>query len=116
MTITRAHSTQRMSQLVVHGNTAYLAGQVAADFDADITTQTQSCLDKVEALLTEADSSKDHILSTTIIVRDMGDFAAMNVVWDAWIADHGKPARACIEAAMATPKILVEVCVIAALK
>ena len=116
MNITRAHSNQRMSQLVVHGNTAYLAGQVADDFNADIATQTQSCLDKVEALLAEAGSSKDHILSTTIIVKSMDDFAAMNGVWDAWIADHGKPARAAIEATMAAPNILVEVCVIAAVK
>lgn len=114
MTVTRHHSNQRMSQLVIHGNTAYLAGQVAEDFDADITTQTNQVLAKVEALLAEAGSDKDHILSATIIVKDMGQFAEMNAVWDAWVADHGKPARAAIEAAMAAPGILVEVCIIAA--
>jgi enamine deaminase RidA (YjgF/YER057c/UK114 family) len=116
MMITRAHSNQRMSQLVVHGDTAYLAGQVADDFEADIQTQTQSCLDKVEALLAEAGSDKDSILSAMIIVKSMDDFGAMNGVWDAWIGDHGKPARAAIEATMAAPNILVEVCVIAAVK
>ncbi len=116
MTATRSHSNHRMSQLVIHNSTAYLAGQVAADFSADMKTQTASCLAKVETLLAEAGSDKDHILSTTIFIRTMDQFAEMNAVWDAWIADHGKPARACVEANMATDQILVEVCVIAALK
>ncbi|MBV1865833.1 MAG: RidA family protein [Rhodobacteraceae bacterium] len=116
MTVTRTHSNQRMSQLVVHNDTAYLAGQVADDFSADIKTQTTSCLAKVDALLTAAGSDKDHILSTTIFIRTMAQFAEMNEIWDAWIADHGKPARACVEANMATDQILVEVCVIAAVK
>ncbi len=116
MTITRSHSSHRMSQLVVHSNTVYLAGQVADDTSADIKAQTADCLAKVEAILTEAGSDKDHILSTTIYVKDIAEFAQMNEIWDAWIADHGKPARACVEANMATEAILVEVCVIAAIK
>ncbi len=116
MPITRSHSSHRMSQLVVHGTTAYLAGQVGDDTSADIKDQTADCLAKVDALLAEAGSDKDHILSVTIYVKDIGDFTQMNEVWDAWIADHGKPARACVEANMALPKFLVEICVIAAVK
>ncbi len=115
MTITRSHSSQRMSQLVVHGNTAYLAGQVANDTSADIKGQTADVLSKVETLLAEAGSDKDSILSATIIVKDMGQFADMNEIWDAWVSDHGKPARAAIEARMATDAILVEICIIAAI-
>jgi enamine deaminase RidA (YjgF/YER057c/UK114 family) len=44
----------------------------------------------------------------------MKDFAAMNAVWDAWVADSEKPARACVEARMARPEILVEFSVTAA--
>ncbi|PIB22840.1 hypothetical protein BFP76_09925 [Amylibacter kogurei] len=116
MSITRHDSNQRMSQLVVHGNTAYLAGQVADDFNADITTQTQQVLAKVESLLATAGSDKDHILSATIIIKDMAQFGEMNAVWDAWVADAGKPARAAIQADMAAPNILVEICIIAAVK
>jgi len=115
-TITRAHSTHRMSQLNVHNGTVYLAGQVPEDFSADIQDQARSSLARVDALLAEAGSSKDHILSVTIYLKDMADFAAMNEVWDAWIADHPKPARACVAAEMALPEILVEYSVIAAVK
>jgi len=116
MTITRAHSTHRMSQLNIHNGTVYLAGQVAEDFSADMKIQTASCLARVDALLTEAGSDKNHILSSTIYVKDMAQFAAMNEAWDAWVADCEKPARACVEANMALETILVEVCVIAAVK
>ena len=114
--ITRAHSTHRMSQLNVHNGTVYLAGQVAENFKASVQDQARSCLAKVDALLTEGGSDKDHILSVTIFLKDMKDFAAMNEIWDAWIADHPKPARACVAAEMATPEVLVEYCVIAAVK
>jgi len=52
----------------------------------------------------------------TIYVRDMKDFAAMNEVWDAWVVDGYQPARACVEARMARPELLVEMSVVAAKK
>ncbi len=116
MTIERIGSTDRMSKIVKHNGVIYLCGQTAADPDWDIAEQTRRCLEKVEALLDQAGSSRDHILSSTIYVRDMKDFAAMNAVWDAWISDVGKPARACVEARMARPELLVEFSVIAAEK
>jgi enamine deaminase RidA (YjgF/YER057c/UK114 family) len=67
-------------------------------------------------LLEKADSDKKHILSVTIYVRDMKDFAAMNEVWDAWVVDGYQPARACVEARMARPELLVEMSVVAAKK
>ncbi len=114
MSIERIHSTERMSRIVKHNGTIYLCGQVAGDAAWDIKEQTQRTLDKISALLVEAGSSRDQILSTTIYIRDMKDFADMNEVWDAWVADHEKPARACVEARMARPEILVEMSVIAA--
>jgi enamine deaminase RidA (YjgF/YER057c/UK114 family) len=56
MSITRHHTNQRMSQIVIHGDTVYLAGQVANDSNADITVQTQQVLQKIDALLAEAGS------------------------------------------------------------
>lgn len=114
MSITRHHSNQRMSQIVVHADTVYLAGQVADDAKADITTQTRQVLHKIETLLTEAGSDRTKILSAQIWLTSMGHFAAMNEVWDAWIPEGHAPARACIEARLASPDLLVEIGIIAA--
>ena len=114
MSITRHHTNQRMSQIVIHGDTVYLAGQVASDASADITVQTQQVLQKIDTLLAEAGSNKNNILSAQIWIASMGHFAQMNEVWDAWIADGHAPARACIEARLASPDLLVEVGIVAA--
>lgn len=116
MSIERLEVGQRMSRIVKHNGTIYLCGQVAADAEKDITEQTQTMLDKVEGLLEQAGSDKEHMLSATIYVRDMKDFAAMNAVWDAWVPQGHAPARACVEARMARPELLVEISVIAAEK
>ena len=115
MSITRHHGNQRMSQIVIHGDTIYLAGQVAADASADITVQTQQVLQKVDKLLSEAGSDNSKILSAQIWIASMGHFAAMNAVWDAWVPEGNAPARACIEARLASPDLLVEVGIVAAL-
>ena len=111
--ITRHHTNQRMSQIVTHGETIYLAGQVGAP-DSDVAAQTQECLDKVDKLLAEVGSDKTKILQCTIWLADMADFAAMNAVWDAWVAEGHAPARACGEAKLATPDFKVELLVTAA--
>jgi enamine deaminase RidA (YjgF/YER057c/UK114 family) len=114
MSITRHHGNQRMSQIVIHGDTIYLAGQVAADPKADITVQTQQVLQKIDDLLAEAGSDNSKILSAQIWLANIGHFAKMNEVWDNWIPEGHAPARACIEARLASPDLLVEVGVIAA--
>jgi enamine deaminase RidA (YjgF/YER057c/UK114 family) len=111
--ITYAHTTQRMSQIVTHGNTIYLAGQVGTA-GASTTRQTQDCLDKIDALLAEAGSSSTRILQATIWLADMGDFAEMNAVWDAWVPEGHAPARACGESKLATPEYKVEILITAA--
>lgn len=114
MSITRKHTGQRMSQIVIHGDTVYLAGQVAADSKADIAVQTRQVLAKIESLLHEAGSGTDKILSAQIWLASMGHFAQMNEVWDAWLPEGTAPARACIEARLASPELLVEIGIVAA--
>ena len=114
MSITRHHTNQRMSQIVIHGDTVYLAGQVANDSNADITLQTQQVLQKIDALLAEAGSDKSKILTAQIWLTSMGHFAQMNEVWDAWVPEGHAPGRACIEARLASPDLLVEIGIIAA--
>ena len=112
--IIRHKSGPRMSQIVLHHGTVYLAGQVGTPGDS-VADQTRECLNKVEALLAEAGSDATRILQCTIWLADMADFAEMNAVWDAWVPEDHAPARACGEAKLATPEHKVELIVIAAL-
>ena len=116
MTIERIQTGARMSRIVKHNGTVYLCGQVCADAEQGIKEQTQTMLGKVEALLDEAGSSKEHMLSATIYVKSMEYFADMNAIWDAWVPEGHAPARACVEAKMAREALLVEVSVVAAIK
>ena len=113
MTIERQQVAQRMSRIVKHNGAIYLCGQVCKDASKDITEQTVTMLDKVDELLLAAGSSREHMLSATIYLKTMADFADMNAVWDAWVPEGHAPARACVEAAMARPELLVEISVIA---
>ena len=115
MSITRKHTSERMSKIVSHNGIVYLCGQVAADAEADIQEQTRTTLAKIDGLLAEAGSSKEHILSATIYLRDIDNhFGLMNEVWNAWVPTGHAPARACVEAHMARPSLLVEISIVAA--
>ncbi len=111
--IIRHDTSARMSQAVAHGGIVYLAGQVGNGGDS-VADQTRTCLEKVEALLTQMNSHKTRMLQATIWMADMADFAEMNAVWDAWVPEGCAPARATGEAKLATPALLVEVIVVAA--
>lgn len=115
-TITRKETNERMSKIVIHNNLIYLCGQVADNADQPIGPQTENMLAKVDTLLAQAGSSREHMLSATIYIRDMKDFAGMNAVWDKWVPEGCAPARACVEARMARPELLVEISVVAAVK
>jgi enamine deaminase RidA (YjgF/YER057c/UK114 family) len=114
MTISRHHIGKRLSDMVIHNDTIYLAGQVADDKHADIKTQTQQVLAAIDRLLAEAGSDKTKILSAVIYLRDIKDFAAMNEVWDSWVPQGHCPARATVEARLAAQEYLVEIMPIAA--
>ncbi len=116
MSIERIETGSRMSRIVKHNGTIYLCGQVCKDAEQGMTEQTSSMLEKVDALLAQAGSDKEHILSATIYVKDMQYFAEMNAVWDAWVPEGHAPARACVAAKMAREALLVEISVVAAEK
>lgn len=110
--IERLHTAVRMSKIVKHNGVAYLCGQVG---DGDtVAEQTADCLARVDALLEEAGSSRQHILQAIIWLADMADFAEMNAVWDAWVPEGHAPARACGEARLARDALRVEIIVTAA--
>ena len=112
--IERLEIKPRMSRAVIHNGTVYLCGQVAKDSNADIKQQTITTLEKIDELLATVGIDKSRLLSVTIYLNTMNDFKAMNEVWDAWVPEGIPPARACVEAKMARPELLVEMSVIAA--
>jgi enamine deaminase RidA (YjgF/YER057c/UK114 family) len=111
--ITRIRTNQRMSQVVVHGDTVYLAGQVS-DAASDVGGQTKAILAQIDGLLAEAGSDKTKVLMATIWLSDIGTFDEMNAEWDAWVPDGHAAARACVESKLAFPQFLVEIRVVAA--
>ncbi|SFP36702.1 RidA family protein [Pseudomonas borbori] len=115
MPIQRLRTETRYSEINIHNGTVYLAGQLADDHGGDIVQQTRETLASIDALLAEAGSDKSRILSVTIYLKDMArDYAGLNQVWDAWVAEGHAPARACVEAKMYRPEVLVEMTVVAA--
>lgn len=117
MTVERRHVGKRLSGLVIHraSGLCWLAGQVAEDPKADLTGQTRQVLAQIDRLLAEAGSDKTRIVSATIYLPDMADFAAMNAVWESWVPAGETPARATVQARLATADYKVEIQIVAAL-
>lgn len=112
--IQRLHVGQRLSEVAIAGGTVYLAGQIPENEpEADIEGQTREVLGHIDRLLAEAGSSKQHLLSVQIYLKDIADIGRMNTVWDAWVAPGHTPPRATVQAALADPRWRIEVVVVA---
>ena len=116
MEIQRLHVGKRLSETAIHNGTVYLAGQIAEDTSEGIEGQMREVLGHVDRLLMEAGSDKSCILMCQIFIADMAHFAGMNSVWDEWVTQGHTPPRATVEAKLANPACLVEVCITAALR
>ena len=115
MSIERQETGPRMSRIVVHGDTVYLAGLVADKAKgASVGEQTKEILAMIDALLAKAGTDKSKLLQATIWLQDIRTVDEMNKVWDAWVVPGATPARACIEARLQSPALMVEIRVIAA--
>jgi len=113
MSIRRIDVGPRMSDIVIHGNTVYLAGQVGAPGES-VTSQTKAILASIDQLLAKASSDKTKILQAIIWLSDISTFGEMNAVWDAWVPQGNTPARATGEAKLAAPEYKVEIIITAA--
>lgn len=108
------------SQAVIHGGTVYCSGQIPLDpatgqiVEGGIAEQTVRVLENLKAVLEEAGSSLDRVLKTTVFVKDMGEFGAMNEVYGRYFHVN-PPARATVEAARLPRDVRVEIECIAAL-
>ena len=114
MQIKRYDTGKRMSQAVVCGGFAFLAGQVAEDTNQDVKGQTSQILAKIDALLARVGSDKTKILSANIWLASHASYNDVNEIWDAWVPEGEAPARACVESKLALPQYTVEIGVIAA--
>jgi enamine deaminase RidA (YjgF/YER057c/UK114 family) len=112
--IKRIQTGPRMSQAVSYNGAVHIAGQVADDRKAGVQQQTRDVLAKIDALLAEAGTDKSRLVAVNVFLPQIGDFAAMNAVYDAWIDPANPPARACVEARLADPDLRIEVTAIAA--
>ena len=115
MSIQRFDTGARLSRVVVHGDTVYLAG-LTADKTAgeSVAAQTQEILAAIDGLLAKGGTDKSKLLQATIWLQDIRTVDEMNKVWDAWVPAGTAPARACIEARLQSPAKMVEIRVTAA--
>jgi enamine deaminase RidA (YjgF/YER057c/UK114 family) len=116
MPIERLHKGPRMSQVVIHNKTVYLAGQVCAAANGkSVADQTKDILSTIDTLLAEAKTDKGRLLSATIWLTDMSTFAEMNQIWERWVMPGATPARATVMSPhLASSEYKIEIAVIAA--
>jgi len=112
--ITRIDPGTRLSEASVYGDRIYCSGMIPEDTSLDITGQVKQALAEIDSLLAKGGSDRTKILTATIWLADMVDFAAMNAVWDAWVVPGQTPARATVQARLNDPKMKVEIMVVAA--
>jgi enamine deaminase RidA (YjgF/YER057c/UK114 family) len=113
MQISRHHVGPRMTQMVIRGEPSICAGRPAEGIEG-AGAQTRAILAKIDTLLAEAGSSKSKLRQVQIWLADIRYYDEMNAVWDAWVDPANTPGRATCEARMVTPRVLVEIIVIAA--
>lgn len=114
MGVRRLHVAARYSEAAIFNGVVYLAGMVPECEAKDIRGQTADVLAQIDRRLAEAGSHKGLILRTQIFIADLGDFAGMNEVWDAWVTPGTAPPRATVQAALTNPDWKIEIVVTAA--
>jgi enamine deaminase RidA (YjgF/YER057c/UK114 family) len=114
MSIQRIDPGVRFSQAVVHGDLVFLAGHTSDDAAAGVYEQTRDILAQIDGHLAAAGSDKSKLLSASIWLPDIDTFGEMNRAWDEWVDPDNKPARATVEARLASPDYKVEIAAIAA--
>ena len=102
-----------LSKAVEYHGFVYLPGITAKDTSKDIKGQTAEVLAQIDAMLEHHGTDKTRLLQATIWVKDIKQRGAMNEVWTPWLPKEGAPVRACVQAEMAAPEILVEIMVTA---
>jgi len=111
--IIRTEPNPILAKAVEFHGFVYLQGVTARDPAKDIKGQTAEVLEQIDALLETHGTDKTRLLTAQIWLKNITDRAALNELWTAWLPTGGAPARACVQAELADPKLLVEIMVTA---
>ena len=109
--IIRTEPSAILSRAVEYHGFVYTQGMVARDPSHDITGQTKDVLAQIDEVLELHGTDNTRILQAQIWLKHIGDRAALNAVWSAWLPEGHAPARVCVQAELADPALLVEVMV-----
>jgi enamine deaminase RidA (YjgF/YER057c/UK114 family) len=109
--IIRTEPNKILSKAVEYHGFVYVQGCTAKDLTKDVKGQTAETLAQIDAILEAHGTDKTRLLQAQIWLKDIRDRDAMNEIWTAWLPADGAPARACVQANMADPRILVEIMV-----
>ena len=110
--ILRTEPNPILSKAVEYHGFIFTQGMVARDLSQDVVAQTADVLAQLDALLEEHGTDSTRILQAQIWLKEIGDRAAFNTLWEAWVPAGEAPARACVQAVLADPRMLVEVMLI----
>lgn len=102
-----------ISRAVTHGDRVYVCG-ITGDPVGDVTAQTRQALERIDALLARAGTDKSRLLTAQVWLSDMRLFRQHNLAWNEWVDPANPPVRACVQAELFAPGLLVEVMVTAA--
>lgn len=111
--IIRTEPNKILSKAVEYHGFVYLPGVTAKDTSGDIKKQTTDILAQIDQALETHGTDKTRLLQAQIWVKDIRDRDAMNEIWTAWLPAGGAPVRACVQADLADPRLLVEIMVTA---
>ena len=114
MAIKRHDSNKVYSKVVEANGFVHTAGIIPTDLAKDVRGQTAEVLAEIDRLLALCGTSKSNVISANIWLNDIRHRESMNEAWIAWTGGEANaPVRACVEAKLVDPRMLVEIAVIA---
>jgi enamine deaminase RidA (YjgF/YER057c/UK114 family) len=102
-----------ISRAVAQGDRVYLCG-IVGDPTGDVTSQTRQALGRIDRLLAQAGTDKSKLLTAQVWLSDIRLFRQHNLAWNEWVDPEQPPVRACVQAELFAPGLLVEIMVTAA--
>ncbi|MBV9735565.1 MAG: RidA family protein [Acidisphaera sp.] len=109
--IIRTEAGGVLAKAVEYHGFVFCQGVTAKDLSQDIRGQTRQVLAQIDAILETHGTDNTRLLQALIWLKDIRDRDVMNEIWSAWLPSGGAPARACVQANMADPRVLVEIMV-----
>ena len=114
MPIVRHELSAIYSKVTEANGFVFTAGIIPTDLSRDVAGQTAEVLTEIDRLLALCSADKSKVVQATIWLNDIRHRDAMNAAWSAWLGGKDAPARACVEAKLIDPRMLVEISVVAA--